>query len=156
MKIKLMLCALGTAMTLSAMVEARPVNISADMNEYKGNGAYVAVYVTDASGHYQKTLWVAGKKPKYYKHLRDWARGSGMKKTEYDGMTGASVLSGRTLKISADIPDAMIDAGYQIRVDSAVEDQKEMRAEITAPLTTEGAGKPVPGQGYIKNLTYTF
>lgn len=156
MNIRLITCALAAAMAFSSVAEARQVTVSTELAQYKGDGAYLAVYLTDANGTYQKTLWVAGKKPKYYKHLRDWARGSAMKKNEYDGMTGASVLSGKALKISAEVPDAMIDAGYQIRVDSAVEDQKDVRADVTAPLTTDGAGKPVAGQSYVKSLTYSF
>lgn len=156
MKTKMILCALTAAMAIPNFAVARQVNLSTEMAEYKGDGAYLALYLTDTNGRYQKTLWVAGKKPKYYKHLRDWARGSALKKSEYDGMTGASILSGRALKVTAEVPDALIDAGYQIRIDSAVEDQKELRAEIMVPLTTEGAGKPVAGQGYVKTFTYSF
>lgn len=156
MKPRIIICALMAAMVLPCLAEAKQINLSTEMAEYKGDGAYLALYLTDTHGTYQKTLWVAGKKPKYYKHLRDWSRGSGMKKSEYDGMTGASVLNGRTLKVTAEVPDAMLDAGYQIRIDSAVEDQKDLRAEVMVPLTTEGAGKPVAGQGYVKSFTYTF
>lgn len=156
MKTRMIICAMTAAMMLPSLAEARQVKLSTEMAEYKGDGAYLALYLTDAHGRYQKTLWVAGKKPKYYKHLRDWVRGSGLKKSEYDGMTGASVLSGRAQKVTAEVPDAMIDAGYQIRIDSAVEDQKDLRAEVIVPLTTEGAGKPVTGQSYVKSFTYTF
>src|SRR5690606_36642508 len=97
---------------------------------YGGDGAYLAIYITDANGQYQKTLWVSGKKVKYYKHLRDWARGSGLKTSAYDGISGASVGSGKGLKLTVDIADTLVDAGYEIRVDSAVEDGREYAAEV--------------------------
>ncbi len=97
---------------------------------------------------------MSGTKAKYYKNLRDWARGSGMRRAEYDGVSGASVGSGRVLKVTVDIADALIDAGYEIRVDSAVEDGRDNPADVRTPLTTAGAGKPAAGRGYVKSLTY--
>ncbi len=145
-----------TAIALPALAEAREVTITTELNAYRGDGAYLAIYVTDAAGKYQRTLHVAGGKSKYYKHLLDWARGSGGKASEYDGMTGASVSSGDTLTIKVDVDDALIDAGYLVRVDSAVEDQREHRIDAEAPLTTAGSGQAVVGKGYVKSLTVTL
>ncbi len=147
------LCLAGI-FALPGMVQARPVILTTELKNYTGNGAYLAIYVTDAAGQYKKTLWVAGKKTKFYKHLRDWARGSGLKPTEFDGVSGASVGSGRTLKVTAELADALIDAGYEIRVDTAVEDQRDNPAEVRVPLTTKDKSKPVAGRGYIKTFSY--
>lgn len=152
-KIAASLCLLGV-IALPGLAHARPVTLTTQLKTYSGDGAYLAFYVTDANGQYKKTLWVAGKKAKYYKNLRDWARGSGLKAGEFDGISGASVGSGRTLKVTVELADALIDAGYEIRVDSAVEDQRDNPADVRAPLTTKGAGKPVTGRGYIKSFTY--
>ncbi|MEO8015146.1 DUF2271 domain-containing protein [Polaromonas sp.] len=145
---------LAGAMAAPGLVQARPVTLTTQLQSYGGNGAYLAFYVTDASGQYKKTLWVSGKKSKYYKHLRDWARGSGLRASEFDGVSGASVGSGKSLKVTVELADALIDAGYEIRVDSAVEDQRENPADVRAPLTKQGAGKPAPGRGYVKSFTY--
>ena len=145
---------LASAMAAPGLAQARPVTLTTQLQSYSGNGAYLAFYVTDAKGQYKKTLWVAGQKSKYYKHLRDWARGSGLKPSEFDGVSGASVGSGKSLKVTVELADALIDAGYEIRVDSAVEDQRENPAEVRAPLTKQGAGKPVAGGGYVKSFTY--
>jgi hypothetical protein len=69
---------LAGAIALPGLAQAREVTLTTQLKDYSGNGAYLAIYVTDGNGQYQKTLWVAGKKAKYYKHLGDWARGSGM------------------------------------------------------------------------------
>lgn len=147
---------LAIAIALPGLGQARPVTLTTQLQNYGGNGAYLAFYVTDAAGQYKKTLWVSGTKAKYYRNLRDWARGSGLKASEFDGVSGASVGSGRTLKVTVELADALIDAGYEIRVDSAVEDQRDNPADVRAPLTTSGAGKPVAGRGYIKSFTYTM
>lgn len=145
---------LTTAIALPGLAQAREVTLTTRLKNYDGNDAYLAFYVTDANGKYQKTLWVAGKKAKYYRHLSDWARGSGLNPSEFDGVSGASVGSGRTLKVSVELADTLIDAGYQIRVDSATENQREVRSDIAVPLTTQGAGKPSTGSGYIESFTY--
>jgi hypothetical protein len=145
---------LAGALALPGLVHARPVVLTAELQGYGGNGAYLALYVTDAAGKYQKTLWVAGRKAKYYRHLSDWARGSGLNPREFDGISGASVGSGKSLKVTVDLADALIDAGYEIRIDSAVEDGRDNPADARAALTRQGAGKPVKGRGYIKSFTY--
>lgn len=154
MKKLLFVLGLVMVMALPTYVQAKEVTFTTQLNNYRGDGAYMAIYLTDSNGVYQDTLWIAGEKSKYYKHLRDWARGSRMNKADYDGLTGASVSSGRTLKMTLDINDSLIDSGYQIRVDSAVEDMRDNRADVVVPLTTEGAGKPVNGRGYVHTFTY--
>lgn len=145
---------LASALVLPGIAQAREVTLNTELKSYRGNDAYLAFYLTDANGQYQRTLWVAGKKAKYYKHLRDWARGSGLNSSEFDGVTGASVGSGQSLQVKVELADALIDAGYEIRVDTAVEDKREHRAEVKLPLTSQGAGKPVSGSGYIDTFSY--
>lgn len=144
------------ATALPGLVQARPVTLTTQMQDYSGNAAFLAFYVTDANGKFQKTLWVSGKKTKYYKHLRDWARGSGLRSSEFDGVTGASAGSGKTLKVTVELADTLIDSGYEIRVDSAVEDKPDHPADVRVPLTKAGAGKPVAGHGYIKSFSYAM
>lgn len=156
MKKLILALALAATVALPSIAQAREVTFTTVISNYSGEGAYVALYLVNAKGVYQRTLWVAGEKTKYYKHLPDWARGSGLRKGEYDGKTGASVLSKGSLTVTADIPDAMIDAGYEVRVDTAVEDLRDNRADVAVPLTTDGAGKTVSGRGYVKSFSYHF
>jgi hypothetical protein len=145
---------LVTALTLPTLAlasgaEARPVTLTTQLRPYGGNGAYIAIYLTDAQGKYHSTLRVAGSKTKYHPHLRDWARGRVGEASRIDGVTGASVGSGQTLRVTVDIADALIDAGYQVRIDTAVEDGRDNPAEIIVPLTAAAAGRPVSGRGYV-------
>lgn len=147
------LCLAG-AMAAPALAQAQTLTLNTQLNDYRGNDAHLAIYLTDAQGQYQQTLWVAGKKPKYYKHLRDWARGSGLQRSAFDGISGASVGSGDNLSVAVELADSLIDAGYQIRIDSAVEDKRDNRAEVSVPLTRAGSGQPVGGNGYVESFSY--
>ncbi len=146
--------AAACALALPALAHSRPITLSTQLKNYGGDGAYLAVYLTDAKGAYAGTLWVAGGKAKYYKHLADWNRLSAADTKRLAGVTGASVGAGRTLKVTADLADALINAGYEIRVDAAVEDMQGSPSEVRVPLSTQNAGKPQAGKQYIQSLTY--
>ena len=154
MKALLTALSLTTALVMPAMAMARPVTLSTQLTNYGGDGAYLAFYVTDASGAYAGSLWMAGGKSKYYQHLIDWQRATGGDTAQINGITGASVGAGRTLDISVDLSDALFDAGYVLHIDAAVENMRESPNEITVPLTTTGAGTPVKGRRYIADFTY--
>jgi hypothetical protein len=154
MKSVLTTLALTTALTLPGLATARPVTLTANLNNYGGDGAYLALYVTDAQGAYAGSLWMAGGKSKYYKHLTDWYRFTNGDTAQVNGITGASVGAGRSLEISLDLADALFDAGYTLHIDAAVEDMRESPNEIAVPLTTQGAGTPVKGRRYISDFTY--
>jgi hypothetical protein len=156
MKYVLPAVAVTAALVAPALAEAKPVTFETTLKPYGGNGAYVVLYVTDAAGAYKGTLWMAGGKAKYYRHLSDWQRASGGRPAEIDGITGASIGSGKTLKITLDLADAMIGAGYQLHVDTAVEDGLDNPSEVVVPLDAGASGKPFAGKGYVKSLTVTF
>ena len=58
--------ALTTALSLSAAeAMAKPVTFSTAIRDYGGNNAYLAMYVTDQSGAYAGTLWLAGSRSRW-------------------------------------------------------------------------------------------
>ena len=146
--------AAACALAAPAVGHSRQVTLTAQLKSYGGDGAYLAAYLTDPKGAYAGTLWVAGGKAKYYKHLADWSRLSSGDSKRLNGVTGASVGAGRTLKITADLADALIDAGYEIRIDAAVEDMRDSPSEVRLPLAADNAGKPKAGKRYIRSLTF--
>ncbi len=139
------------AVAMSSGAMAKTVRLTTTMKSYSGDGAFLAIYITDAQGKFHSTLRVSGGKAKYHKHLAGWHRGSGGR---IDGSTGASVGGGETLRISVNIADALIDAGYQIRIDSAVEDQRDVPADVVAPLNSSSVGQPTAGKGYVKSFAF--
>jgi hypothetical protein len=154
MKSLLAALAVTPALPVPGLAMARPVTLTTTMNAYGGDGAYLALYVTDASGAYVGSLWMAGAKSKYYEHLTDWYRATGADPAQINGITGASVGQGRTLEITLDLADALFDAGYTLHIDAAVEDMRDSPNEVAVPLTTAGAGTPVAGRRYVASFTY--
>ncbi|HEY4665306.1 MAG TPA: DUF2271 domain-containing protein [Comamonas sp.] len=146
--------ATACALAFPALAQSRPLTLTAQLKNYGGDGAYLAAYLTDANGSYVRTLWVAGGKAKYYKHLSDWNRLSAGDTKRLDGVTGASVGAGRTLKVTMDLADALIDAGYEIRIDAAVEDMRDSPSEVRVPLTSSNVGKPQAGKQYIQSVNF--
>lgn len=156
MKTILAALALTTALTLPGLALAREVTFTTTLKNYRGNEAYLAYYLTDAKGSYAGGLWLAGGRARYYEHLSGWYRATGGNPAEINGITGASVGSGRDLTFTMDLADALFDAGYELHIDAAVEDLRESPSDITVPLTAAGAGSPVKGSRYIANFTYGF
>jgi hypothetical protein len=154
MKSLLAALAVTTALTMPGLASARPVTLTTTLSQYGGDGAYLALYVTDPQGAYAGTLWMAGGKSKYYADLTDWYRATGGDPAEIDGITGASVGAGRTLEITLDLADALFDAGYTLHIDAAVEDMRNSPNEVAAPLTTKGAGSPIAGRRYVASFAY--
>jgi membrane-associated PAP2 superfamily phosphatase len=89
MNIPLTALALTTALASPAL--ARPVTMTTNMAQYGGDGAYLALYVTDAQGAHQGSLWMAGDKSKYYEHLSDWYRATAGDAAQIDGITGQAL-----------------------------------------------------------------
>lgn len=146
---------MAAALAAPSLASARQIALETQLKDYGGNGAYVAIYLTDAKGAYQRTLWLAAPKAKYWRHLRDWYKASGGK-AKVDGISGASVGAGRTLRVTVDLADALLDAGFQIHVDTAVEDMNDNPSDVVVPLTAAGAGKAAAGKGYVKSFRYTL
>jgi hypothetical protein len=155
MRSLLAVLAVTTALTAPAVAMARDVTLTTNLKNYSGDGAYLAYYVTDATGKYVGSLWMAGGKARYYEHLSGWYRATGGNVGEVNGITGASVGTGRKLSVTLDLADALFDAGYQLHIDAAVENMRDSPSEIVVPLTTDGAGKTVQGSRYIANFTYS-
>jgi hypothetical protein len=147
---------LATAFSAPGLAFAKDATLAIQMTNYQGPPAYLAVYLTKPDGTYDSTLWVAGGRSEYYRHLRGWVRGISGTNQRIDTITGASVGSGRTLKVGIAVADALIDAGYTIHVDSAVEHGAENRDDVVLPLTQANSGTVVAGNGYISSMAVTF
>ncbi len=158
---RILASAAATAIFLAPVyAEAKNVTISATLKNYgstfSSRSVYLAVYLVDPAGQYAGTLWVAGSRARYYRHLTDWVRASGGRVANLDGITGASVGSGRTLSVSANIADALLNAGYTVHVDTALEEDAQYGSEVVVPLSSAANGKAVGGQGYIQSFKVTF
>lgn len=156
MKSLIMALGLSTSLIAPGLALARPVTLTANLTQYGGRGAYMAIYVTDASGAYAGSVWMAGQKAKYYRHLVDWSRFTNGDASQVDGITGASVGTGQSLVLTMDLADSLFDAGYTLHIDAAAEDMRESPNEIAVPLTAAGAGQATQGRRYIADFSYAF
>ena len=143
---------LATALVTPGIAMARDVTIQTTLVQYSGHAAYLAVYLTNPDGSYHSTLWVSGQKSKYYGDLRGWARAASTAGSlNLDGITGASVGGGQTLTVHADLADTLLDAGYRIHVDSAVENGGQYADDAVIPLTS--ASGSATGSGYVNTIS---
>ena len=147
---------LATAFSAPGLAYAKDATLAIQMTSYQGPPAYLAVYLAKPDGSYDSTLWIAGGQGDFYRHLRGWIRGISNTNDRIDAITGASVGSGQTLKVGVTIADALIDAGYTLHVDSAVEHGAENRDDVVLPLDQANSGKVVPGSGYVSAMSLTF
>lgn len=154
MKTLATILAATTALTAPGLANAAQVTLETKLRSYGGEDAYLAYYITDAQGRYVRHLWVASGKTRWWDHLRNWYAATGGSSREIAGLSGASVGSDRTLTVTVDVEDTLINAGYQIRMDAAVEHMPDSPAEIVVPLETGAAGQAVAGRGYVASFTF--
>lgn len=142
---------LATALVAPGIAIAADVTIKTSVVQYSGHAAYLAVYLANPDGSYNSTLWIAGQKSKYYGDLRGWARAaSSGGSLQLDGITGASVGSGETLTVHANLADTLLDAGYTIHVDTAVENGGQYADDAVIALTSTPA--TAAGRGYVNTV----
>lgn len=148
--------ALTTALTAPSLASAAQVTLHTQLRNYGYNPADLAFYVTDSKGAYVGSVWMAGYRSQYYRHLMGWYRATRGNLSEIQGITGASVGSGRSLTVTFDLADSLIDAGYSLHVDVAAENYPESPNDVVVPLTKAGADSPVSGRGYIQQFSYSL
>jgi hypothetical protein len=142
-----------TALAIPTFADAKTVSFKVDMARYGGRGAYFAIYLTDPQGTYKGTLWLAGEKTRYYRHLSDWMAVTGGRPNDIFGPTGASIGSGRSREFVVDVPDALIDAGYTLRADFAAEEMWASPSEIVLPFTSDA--QEASGRFYVSTFSYS-
>jgi hypothetical protein len=154
MKLLSSVLAATTALTAPGLANAAEVTINTTLRNYGGEDAYLAYYITDAQGKFVRHLWIASGKSRWWDHLSAWYAGTGGSSSDIAGLSGASVGSGQSLKISVEVEDALINAGYQIRLDAAVEHMPNSPAEIILPLDQSAAGQTTAGRGYVASFSF--
>jgi hypothetical protein len=136
-------------LTNQATAQTSKYKCMLQMSNYVGEGAYIVVSLINPKGQYEKTLYVMGDDKKWYKDLKEWFKFYNKKK-KVDAKTGASVAGGDRSVTVLEIDDSKLNAGYKIRFESAVENQKYHVTDVEIPLTTEGLAEKAEGKGYIR------
>ncbi|MEO5893161.1 MAG: DUF2271 domain-containing protein [Ferruginibacter sp.] len=125
------------------------------MTNYLGEGAYIVVSLINKDDAYTKTLYVLGADKKWYKTLKEWDKAYKKKPANISAVTGASVSGGDRSVVTLELDNAIINAGYKLRFESAVEDKEYHVKDLEMPLTTESLGAKNEGKGYIRYVRFS-
>lgn len=150
-----MAAALFMAGQTASVAQTNKYKCMIQMSNYMGDGAYVVISLIDSKGAYEKTLYVLGSDKKWYNSLKEWNKFYKAKPTNISAITGASVTGGDRSVNVIEIEASKINAGYKLRFESAVEDNKYYVNDIEVPLTTEGLGAKTDGTGYIRYVRFS-
>ncbi|MFQ5623597.1 MAG: DUF2271 domain-containing protein [Paracoccaceae bacterium] len=150
MNTALKVASLVAALSLGSPVSAaKALSITTAMASYNGNRAYAVVYIVDSRGKYIGTIYAAGQRAKYFSHMSRWHRMFSRSGRGVDGTTGASVGSGQSFSTTMNIPDTLINAGYVLRIETVVENQRYFPKDVSIPIDNAHNGKIVFGNGYV-------
>ncbi|GAB3414947.1 DUF2271 domain-containing protein [Niabella aquatica] len=125
------------------------------MVSYQGEKAYVIVSLINPKGEYEKTLSVLGPDKQWFNTLKEWHQFQTRTKEKISAVTGASIGGGDRAVVTLEIDKAKINAGYKLRFESAVEEQKYHVKDVEVPLTTAGLAAKTDGKGYIRYVRFS-
>lgn len=121
------------------------------MTNYTGEAAYIVISLIDPKGNYEKTLFVHGDDAQWYNTIEEWwQKFHSKKRSNIDAITGATISGGGRNITVIDIDDSKINAGYKIRFETAVEDQKYHTSDVEFELTSETVKSKQDGKGFIR------
>ena len=121
------------------------------MSNYSGEGAYIVASIVDKNGKYIETLNVKGDDEEWYHDITEWwEKFYGKKRPNIDAITGETLAGGQRDISILEIDNDKINKGYNIRFESAVEDQEYYKDDIKFELTTESLKSKVNGKGFIR------
>lgn len=125
------------------------------MSNYLGEGAYIVISLIDPKGNYEKTLYMLGPDKKWYPDFKEWSKFYSKKPGNLSAITGASVTGGDRSVNVIEIENAKINAGYKLRFESAVENQKYVVKDLEFVLTTANLAAKNEGTGYIRYVRFS-
>ena len=155
LKISLLVLSIAFLKPNQANAQAAKYKCMIQMTNYMGEGAYIVISLIDAKGQYEKTLYVLGSDKKWYNSLKEWHKFNAKKPSNISAITGASLTGGDRGISIIDIEKSKINAGYKLRFESAVEDQKYNLKDLEIPLTTEALSVKTDGTGYIRYVRFS-
>jgi len=141
---------LGLFITTISNAQTEKVKCMVQMSNYPGEGAYITVSLINPKGDYEQTLYVMGRDKKWYPDLKEWWSFQKAKKQNISAITGASMAGGDRSVTVLEIDKKKVDAGYTLRFETAVENQKYNVKDIEVPLTSANVSGKTEGTNYIR------
>jgi len=134
----------------SVIEETTQIRCMIQLKNYTGEGAYLIISLMNPEGQYEKTLYVQGEDTKWYHEVDEWWGFYGKRKTNLDGITGATIAGGERSIREIKIPTDKINQGYSLRFETSVEDVDYFPKDIEFSLTTENLTSKKEGIGFIR------
>lgn len=122
------------------------------MTNYTGEGAYIVISLINPEGAYEKTLYVQGKDEEWYHDITEWWKFHGKKRNNLDAISGATIAGGERKVSILKIPENVIDQGYKIRFETAVEDKDYFVKDVEFELTKSALKGKFEGTGFIRYI----
>ena len=122
------------------------------MTNYAGPKAYLVISLMDPEGQYVRTLEVHGDDEEWHKDIKEWWSFTSAAEEEIDGITGASVGNGERKVSLFDFDKSLLNAGYKLRFETAVEDQDYFVKDLEVDLNSEELINKFEGSGYIRYI----
>jgi hypothetical protein len=155
LKVSLLVLSLAFFKTNEVSAQTAKYKCMIQMTNYMGEGAYIVISLIDSKGQYEKTLYVLGSDKKWYNSLKEWHKYYSKSKSNISAITGASLTGGDRGVSIIDLDKSKINAGYKLRFESAVEDQKYNVKDLEVPLTTETLAAKSEGTGFIRYVRFS-
>ncbi|WP_034058397.1 DUF2271 domain-containing protein [Lacinutrix jangbogonensis] len=148
----LILLSAFTLLAFKTQTKSTNVKCMIQMTNYTGEGAYVVISLINPDGKYEETLYVQGKDSEWYSEIPDWWKFYGKRRANIDAISGATISGGeRTISV-VKIANDKIDSGYNIRFETAVEDQEYYTDDVQFELTSKSIKNKVEGKGFIRYI----
>lgn len=152
--LKSLLLAGTAAFAFGSAASAEKAIVAVALNDYVGPEAYFAVYLVNPQGRYEQTLWHSGPEKMWWPDEKRWFGYFSRKPADIDAITGASTPAGTRRVLRVEIDPEWVDAGYTMRVETAVEAGGNHQVDAEVELTRDNQRVKTPGMGYVRYLRY--
>lgn len=122
------------------------------LKNYDGEGAYIVVSLLNPDGKYNSTLWMMGEDEDWYEYFEKWWVFNEKAQEDIDAISGESIIGGERKQINFKVDKSLLDKGYKLRFESAVEDQDYHSKDVEIDFSSENFNKKIQGNGYIRYI----
>ncbi len=137
-------------MSFTSITESTKYKCMIQMTNYTGEGAYIVISLINPYGEYEETLHVKGEDDEWYNTVEEWWDFYGKKRNDIDAITGATISGGERSISVIEIADDKLDKGYNLRFETAVEDQEYYTSDVEVELTSANVKGKYDGKGFIR------
>jgi hypothetical protein len=134
------------------------------MIDYRGEGAYFVISVVDANNNYLKTLYVMGNDKTWFSEMKafwQYLRANNLYTDErfyplIDGISGATISGGQRRVFPIQIPVQLLNKGYRLRFETAVEDKGYNTEDVALNLNQTALSENYQGSGFIQQIKFSM